>query len=243
MPADCNASRTRAVSARILILEDNEDLALGLRRSLETEGYEVEVVADGRTGLDRVRRSRPDLLVLDLMLPGIDGFQVLHTLRDDGFEIPVLILSARGEEIDKVRGFRLGADNYAVKPIGVEELLARVEGLLRRRNPVAAASYSFGTIRVDAATRTVQRDGSTLELTPREFDLLHHLLRKGGAVVRRDELLRDVWGYKRAVPTRTIDAHMASLRAKLEADPSRPRYLLTVRKTGYRIDTSGGLHR
>jgi DNA-binding response OmpR family regulator len=232
------------VSARILIVEDNEDLALGLRRSLETEGYEVEVVADGQAGLDRARQSPPDLIVLDLMLPGVDGFQVLRVLREHGLEMPVLILSARGEEMDKVRGFRLGADNYAVKPIGVEELLARVEGLLRRRSgPALATSYDFGAIRVDATTRTVQRDGTTVELTPREFDLLFHLLCKGGAVVRRDELLRDVWGYKRAVPTRTIDAHMASLRAKLESDPSRPRYLLTVRKTGYRIDPSGGRHR
>jgi len=232
------------VTARILILEDNEDLALGLRRSLETEGYGVEVAVDGRAGLERIRESRPDLLVLDLMLPGIDGFQVLRMLRDDGFDMPVLILSARGEEVDKVRGFRLGADNYAVKPIGVQELLARVEAMLRRRSGQGpAASYGFGTIRVDAVTRTVQRDGTIVELSPREFDLLHHLLCKGGAVVRRDDLLRDVWGYKRAVPTRTVDAHMASLRAKLEADASRPRFLLTVRKTGYRIDTSGGSQR
>jgi DNA-binding response OmpR family regulator len=227
----------------ILLIEDNEDLALGLRRSLEIEGYVVHVASDGVAGLERARTIGPDLIVLDLMLPRLDGFQVLHTLREEGSDVPVLILSARGEEIDKVHGFRLGADNYAVKPIGVLELLARVEAMLRRADrsartrSTAADEFTFGTIRVDVRTRTVTRDGATVELSPKEFDLLHHLLRVRGSVVRRDDLLRDVWGYKRPVPTRTVDAHMALLRAKLEVDPGRPRHLLTVRKTGYRLDT------
>jgi len=230
------------VKPRVLVIEDNEDLALGLRRSLEIEGYVVHVAADGIEGLERARTVEPDLVVLDLMLPRLDGFQVLRTLREAGNHVPVLILSARGEEIDKVHGFRLGADNYAVKPIGVLELLARVEAMLRRadrsgRTPGRPAEvFAFGAIRVDARTRTVTRDGEPVELSPREFDLLHHLLRVGGSVVRRDDLLRDVWGYKRPVPTRTVDAHMALLRAKLEQDPARPRHLLTVRKAGYRLD-------
>ena len=140
------------MSARILILEDNEDLALGLRRSLETEGYAVAVAADGPTGLDRARESRPDLIVLDLMLPGLDGFQVLRILREEGFDTPVLILSARGEEVDKVRGFRLGADNYAVKPIGVQELLARVESMLRRRSGLSHLAAASADTRLPATS-------------------------------------------------------------------------------------------
>jgi DNA-binding response OmpR family regulator len=234
------------VNARILIIEDNADLALGLSRSLEIEGYSVAVAADGYAGLGSVEAQPPDLIVLDLMLPRLDGFHVLRTLRATGHDMPVLILSARGEEVDKVQGFRLGADNYAVKPIGVLELLARVEAMLRRRAGTreraagAGEQWSFGNVRVDAATRSVLRADTPVELSPKEFDLLVHLLRRAGSVARRDELLRDVWGYKRPVPTRTVDAHMALLRSKLEPDPAQPRYLLTVRKAGYRLDPSGG---
>jgi len=212
------------MSARILIIEDNEDLALGLRRSLEVEGYSVDVAHDGEEGIDRARNGRPDLVVLDLMLPRVDGFDVLDALRGDGNDVPVLILSARGEDVDKVRGFRLGADNYAVKPIGVLELLARVEAMLRRARPVPdpPATLEFGNVRIDVASRSVFRHGARIELSPREFDLLLHLLGKNGAVVQRDQLLQEVWGYKRPVPTRTVDAHVASLRAKLEDDPATP---------------------
>lgn len=233
------------MSARVLLIEDNRDLALGLRRSLEFEGFRVEVAADGIEGLERVRSDRPDLVVLDLMLPRLSGFHVLRTMRAEGHQMPVLILSAKGEEVDKVQGFRLGADNYAVKPIGVLELLARVEAMLRRADvsgakPAVPDSYTFGSIHLDVPTRTVTRDGAPVELSPKEFDLLHYLLRSGGSVVSRDQLLRDVWGYKRPVPTRTIDAHIALLRGKLEVDASRPRFLLTVRKAGYRLDAAGG---
>jgi DNA-binding response OmpR family regulator len=232
------------MSARILVIEDNADLALGLRRSLEIEGYQVEIAPDGMAGLDSIRTVTPDLVVLDLMLPRLDGFHVLRAMRAQGFDIPVLILSAKGEEVDKVQGFRLGADNYAVKPIGVLELLARVEAMLRRAHRVKRsandfARFEFGDVHVDAGTRSVTRAGQPVELSPKEFDLLHYLLQRAGTIVRREELLRNVWGYKRAVPTRTVDAHMAILRGKLEAEPARPRYLLTVRKVGYRLDPAG----
>jgi DNA-binding response OmpR family regulator len=228
------------MSPRILIVEDHRDLALGLRRSLESAGYTADVAQDGAAGLAAVRAQRPDLVVLDLMLPLMDGFEVLRRMRAEGDETPVLVLTAKGEEADKVQGFRLGADNYAVKPIGVLELLARVEALLRRTQRSAQPrAWTFGDVTVDPVTRSVRLSGEPVELSPKEFDLLHHLLKAGGAVVRRDDLLCDVWGYKRPVPTRTIDAHMALLRAKLEADPSRPVYLLTVRKSGYRLDTAG----
>jgi DNA-binding response OmpR family regulator len=233
------------MKARILIIEDNEDVALGLQRSLELESYDVRIATDGVTGLARATTDAPDLVVLDLMLPRLDGYHVLRTLRSAGNDVPVLILSARGEELDKVQGFRMGADNYAVKPIGVLELLARVDAMLMRadRGRTRASDRDvmhFGTVRVDVRTRTVTRAGTPVALSPKEFDMLHHLLRNHGAVVHRDQLLREVWGYKRSVPTRTVDAHIALLRGKLEDDPARPRYLLTVRKAGYRLDPAGG---
>ena len=227
--------------AHVLLVEDNESLAFGFRTSLEVEGYRVTVVADGREALERAREVEPDLIILDLMLPGLSGFHVLRELRARSHDMPVLILTARGEEADKVQGFRLGADNYAVKPVGVLELLARVEALLKRAGRHVDESdedrrYTFGQVDVDVPTRTVWRSGERVELTPMEFDLLLFLLRRAGAVVRRGELLREVWGYKRAVATRTVDTHIAKLRTKLEADPARPMHILTVRKVGYRLE-------
>jgi two-component system alkaline phosphatase synthesis response regulator PhoP len=226
--------------SRLLLVEDNRDLAFGLRNNLEIEGYEVEVASDGKDGLERARRSRPDLVILDLMLPGLDGFRLLKALRQDGLAMPVLILTARGEEADKVRGLKLGADDYVTKPFGVLELLARVEALLRRgRTPAEIGepprTERFGDVTVDPGTRTVTRGGQAVELAPKEFDLLLALLQRQGAVVARLELMREVWGYDDAVITRTIDTHVAELRRKLEADPAAPRHILTVRKIGYRL--------
>ena len=226
--------------SRLLLVEDNRDLAFGLRNNLEIEGYEVQVASDGKAGLERARADRPDLLILDLMLPGLDGFRLLKALRQDGLAMPVLILTARGDEADKVRGLKLGADDYVTKPFGVLELLARVEALLRRgRTPAGAAGppvmERFGDVTVDPATRTVTRGGRAIELAPKEFDLLLALLQRRGAVVARLELMREVWGYDDAVITRTIDTHVAELRRKLEADPAAPRHILTVRKIGYRL--------
>jgi DNA-binding response OmpR family regulator len=227
---------------RILVIEDNPDLAYGLRNNLEIEGYEVEVAKDGTKGLSRARAARPDLVVLDLMLPGMDGFRVLRALRDDGIAMPVLILTARGEEADKVRGLRLGADDYVTKPFGVLELLARIEALLRRVNaprknggPPTPAFDKFGVIEVLTPSRTVLRDGSPVLLTPKEYDLLIALLLRDGAVITRSELLTEVWGYSAEVMSRTVDTHVAELRRKLEHDPANPKHILTVRKTGYRL--------
>ncbi len=227
---------------RILVIEDNPDLAYGLRNNLEIEGYEVEVAKDGTKGLSRARAARPDLVVLDLMLPGMDGFRVLRALRDDGIAMPVLILTARGEEADKVRGLRLGADDYVTKPFGVLELLARIEALLRRVSasrknggPPTPAFDKFGAIEVLAPSRTVLRDGSPVPLTPKEYDLLIALLLRDGAVITRSELLIEVWGYSAEVMSRTVDTHVAELRRKLERDPANPKHILTVRKTGYRL--------
>ena len=229
---------------RILVVEDNADLAFGLRNNLEIEGYEVEVAEDGEAGLARARESDPDLVVLDLMLPRMDGFRVLKSLRAEGSEVPVLILTARGEEADKVLGFRLGADDYVTKPFGVLELLGRVGALLRRARgsggPAApapgAAVERFGELEVDPSSRTVRREGAPVELAPKEFDLLLALLRRGGAVATRLELMQEVWGHRAAVVSRTVDTHVAELRRKLERDPANPRHILTVWKSGYRLE-------
>jgi len=234
---------------RIVVVEDNPDLAFGLRNNLEIEGYEVDVAPDGPAGLAAVRASAPDLVLLDLMLPGLDGFRVLKTLRDEGRQMPVLILTARGEEADKVRGLHLGADDYVTKPFGVLELLARVRALLRRAAPGAAASPGspatdaastaaaarFGEVEIQPAARRVTRAGCEIPLAPLEYDLLQALVRRGGAVATRLDLLREVWGYSAAVVSRTVDTHIAELRRKLEEDPARPRHILTVRKVGYRL--------
>lgn len=229
--------------SRILIVEDNPDLAYGLRTGLEIEGYEVDVADDGEAGLARARGAHPDLLILDLMLPKMDGYRVLRTLRDDGLEMPVLILTARGEEADKVLGFRLGADDYVTKPCGVLELLARVGALLRRsriaeRAHAAAADAveRFGTVEIHPASRTVTKQGQLVSLSPKEFDLLLTLVRRRGAVASRVELLREVWGHRVEVMTRTVDIHIAELRRKVEDDPSAPQHILTVWKAGYRLE-------
>jgi two-component system, OmpR family, alkaline phosphatase synthesis response regulator PhoP len=233
------------VTKRILVVEDNPDLAFGLRNNLEIEGYAVDVAEDGTTGLESALRDRPDLVVLDLMLPGLDGYRVLQGLRQNGFAAPVLILTARGDEADKVRGLRLGADDYVTKPFGLLELLARVEALLRRTSSPPASQPSsdakpgervrFGDVEVDPATRTVVRAGEVVALTPKEFDLLLALVARGGRIASRVELMREVWGHRAAIMSRTVDTHVAELRRKLEHDPAAPRHILTVRKSGYRF--------
>lgn len=226
---------------RILLIEDNRDLAYGLRNNLEIEGYDVEVAHDGVAGLRMSSNVKPDLIILDIMLPQLDGFRVLKTLRQQDRATPVLLLTAKGEEFDKVRGLRLGADDYVTKPFGLLELLARVEALLRRTQPPLAPAndaheiHHFGNVEVDAAACTVRRASESVELAPKEFSLLLALLRARGAVVSRLHLMREVWGYSAAVVSRTVDTHVAELRRKLEENPASPRHIITVRKTGYRI--------
>ncbi|MEO8561997.1 MAG: response regulator transcription factor [bacterium] len=221
------------------MVEDNSDLAFGLRNNFEIEGYDVEVASDGLEGLARARDWAPHLIVLDLTLPGMDGYRVLRTLRAEHIDVPVLILTARGEEADKVMGFRHGADDYVTKPFGVLELLARVEALLRRGVRSQGAEHQvsrFGAITIERASRLVRRDGESVNLAPLEYDLLLALYDKRGAVVSRLDLMREVWGHQAAVVSRTVDTHILELRKKLEHDPTRPRHILTVRKSGYRLE-------
>ena len=235
--------------ARILIIEDNVDLAHGLANNLEIEGFTVDVVHDGAEGLARAHETPPSLIILDLALPSLDGYRVLSSLRAAGNDVPVLILTARSEEADKVRGFRYGADDYVTKPFGLLELLGRVYALLRRSGgaavrgePADAALHitptervRFGEIEVRPSTHAVYRRGFPVGLRPKEFELLMALVRRRGDVVSRLDLLREVWGYDAQVVSRTVDTHIAELRRKLEDDPGNPRYIVTVRKTGYRL--------
>ena len=224
----------------ILIIEDNEDLAFGLRTALENEGFAVSIAADGAAGLAHGTRDDVDLIVLDLMLPGMDGYRVLRSLRGAGVETPVLVLTARGEEANKVQAFSIGADDYVTKPFGVLELIARVKALLRRSATKGGAPPQaverFGDIEVNPASRTVYRAGVLVGLAPREFDLLLALLRRRGAVASRAELLREVWGYQTDVASRTVDIHVAELRRKLEPAAEAPRHIITVWKVGYRLE-------
>jgi len=228
--------------SRILVVEDNVDLAFGLQTALEIEGYDVRVAHDGHAGLERARDTEPDLVVLDLMLPGLDGYSVLREMRRTNLDMPVLILTARGEESDKVLGLDWGADDYVTKPFGTQELLARVRALLRRAQTVPGdtegqeATERIGDIEVDPATHSVFKHGEPVSLTPKEFDLLLALIRRRGAVATRSELQREVWEYEADVLTRTVDMHVAELRRKLEDDPAKPRHILTVRKVGYRLE-------
>ena len=227
--------------SRILIVEDNADLAFGLRASLEAEGHTVMVAEDGHLGLARVRDWQPQLVILDLSLPHVDGYTVLQTVRAEGNNVPVLILTARGAETDIVRGFHLGADDHVTKPFGLSVLLARVRALLRRGASEAPKGEEervlrFGEIEVDPATRRVSRAGQPVQLTYKEFDLLLALLGRRGVVATRQQLLREVWEHQADVQTRTVDIHVAELRRKLEPDAANPRHILTVWKVGYRLE-------
>jgi len=226
---------------RILIVEDNEDLAFGLRRTLEDEGYAVDVAADGLRGSQRARDDKPDLVILDLMLPGMDGYRTLESIRGAGLQMPVIILTARGEEADKVHGFRVGADDYVTKPFGLSELLARVSAQLRRsRLPggsgAASERYAFSDVEILPSARVVTKGGERVALTPREYDLLLALVQRPGVVLSRVTLLREVWGHQADVMTRTVDIHMGELRKKLEDVAAEPRHFMTVWKAGYRFD-------
>ena len=230
------------MAERVLIVEDNADLAAGIAYNLEQEGLEVALAETGESGLELIERWKPSLVILDLMLPGIDGYDVLRTVRASGNDVPVMILTARGEEADRVRGFRLDADQYVTKPFGLMDLLERVKSMLRRSAHRAGgaptgkdARIAFGDVVVDTVAHTVTRAGREVSITPRAFDLLLALFRRNGGVATRLDLLREVWGHRGEVLTRTVDAHVAELRRKLEDDPAEPRHIVTVWKVGYRF--------
>lgn len=223
---------------RILIVEDDESISLGLRMNLEAEGYEVEVADDGETALTRIPGGGFDLVILDVMLPRRNGFEVLRALRAERCAVPIIVLSARGAEMDKVMGLELGAEDYVTKPFGLAELLARIRAVLRRdaiARPRAEEIVRTGDVEIHPATREVFRAGVSVPLTPTEFDVLWCLVEAGGHVRSREQIKARVWGPGHHGTPRTIDNFLAQLRAKLEADPAEPRILLTVRGVGYRF--------
>jgi two-component system alkaline phosphatase synthesis response regulator PhoP len=226
------------MTKRILLVEDEPGLVLTLGDRLEAEGYAVETAADGERGLELATSEPFDLVILDVMLPKRDGFEVCRAIRRASVEAPILMLTARGEVLDKVLGLKIGADDYVTKPFDMLELLARVEALLRRAPsgpPSEIAAYRFGDVRVDFRRAEVMRAGEPVEVTPRELGLLRYFVERRGEVVTRDELLDAVWGYSSTVMTRTVDVHVALLRQKLEETPRQPRYILTVHGTGYKF--------
>ena len=222
---------------RILVVEDDLAILTGLSMNLRIEGYEVLQAQDGRVGLAKAMDEAPDLVVLDSMLPELNGYELLKELRRRGRDTPVVMLSAKGMEMDKILGLNLGADDYVVKPFGLQELLARIKAVLRRRYPPAGSPpVTFGDVEVDLVARTVARAGKPVELTAQEFKLLAHFLAHPGRTFTREELLSGAWGFDYEGSARTVDNFMRQLRTKFEPDPEAPRHFVTIRGLGYRFD-------
>ena len=222
---------------RLLLIEDEPGLVLTLRDRLTREGYSVETSGDGESGLERAARGAFDLVLLDVMLPRLNGFDVLRELRKRGVETPVIMLTAKGQVVDKVAGLKLGADDYVTKPFEMVELLARIEAKLRRApvNPHPSEGYQFGDVRVDFPRAEVTRAGAPLDLSAREFQLLKYFIEHRGATLTREELLNEVWGYNSMPSTRTVDVHVAWLRQKIEPNARHPQFILTVHGMGYKF--------
>jgi len=223
--------------SKILIVEDEPEMVVGLKDNFEFEGHEVETAGDGVAGLEKARALKPDLIVLDIMLPRLSGLEVCKTLRGEGVTTPIVMLTARGQEVDKVVGLELGADDYVTKPFSVRELMARVKAVLRRSDggPRRLSRYAFGEVDLDFEVYRATRQGQPLDLSPREFELLRYLIERKGETVSRDKLLEDVWGYDNYPSTRTVDTHIAKLRAKIGDSGSDPRYVLTIHGMGYKF--------
>ena len=220
---------------RLLVVEDDLSILSCLSINLKVEGYEVLQAQDGKTALTRAVDDKPDLVVLDVMLPEMNGYEVLKELRRRGRDVPVVMLSARGQEPDKILGLELGADDYVVKPFGLQELLARIKAVLRRRYP-GGEVVSFGDVAVDLERKSVARNGEAVELTAQEYRLLAHLVENEGRIFNREELLSGAWGMDYEGTARTVDNFIRQLRIKLEPQPESPRHFVTVRGLGYRFE-------
>lgn len=223
--------------AKILIIEDEEAILMALEDNLRLEGYVVESAKDGEKGFSMAKESNCDLIILDIMLPRLDGFEVCKQLRQAGIATPILMLTAKSQEIDKVLGLELGADDYVTKPFSPRELLARVKALLRRFKQIQQGieKYGFGDVEVDFKKYELKKGGRPVYLTALEFSLLHFLVQNLGQVVNRDTILDEVWGKDVYIQPRTVDKHIAELRKKIEDDPSLPKYIASVRGVGYKF--------
>ncbi len=221
---------------RILVVEDDESIMLGLRMSLESEGFEVHHASDGEMGLHYAEKETWDLIILDVMLPKLNGYEFLAKLRQRTVSVPVLMLSARSGDVDKVMGLDLGAEDYLTKPFSIAELLARIRVILRRKHPYATDQAKFSDVEINLATRNVLKKGQPVELTSTEFEILLQLLRAKGRILSRQQLLEGIYGVNHHGTVRTIDNFIAQLRSKLEDDPAQPKHLLTIRGVGYRLN-------
>jgi DNA-binding response OmpR family regulator len=226
----------QGAKAVIAVIEDDESVRKSLQLNLEVEGFKVVTASDGDAGVALVKEKQPDLIILDVMMPVKDGLEACREIRNAGISTPLILLTARSSEIDKVLGLELGADDYLAKPFGMRELVARVKAILRRSKPAEdVAEVSFGGCVIDFKAYKAERDQNPLELSAREYRLLKYLVVKTGSVVTRDELLDEVWGYNSYPTTRTVDNHIARLRQKVESDSETPKHILTVHGVGYKF--------
>ncbi len=223
-------------NATVLIVEDDAAMMRGLKDNFEFEGYKVVTATDGDAGLQAALRNLPDLIILDLMLPKVNGYEVCRFLREEKLEMPILMLTAKGNESDIVLGLKLGADDYVTKPFSIKELLARAEALLRRRKHTQAEVFEFGDCRLDSEARTFTRAGTEVALSPKEFELLRFFASRPGQALSRDLIMTSVWGYDAMVTTRSIDRFVNALRNKIEPDPTEPKHIRTVREFGYKFE-------
>jgi two-component system alkaline phosphatase synthesis response regulator PhoP len=230
-------SSTGQAVAKILVVEDEPNMVAGLRDNFEYEGYQVITARDGVEGLEKALEESPDLVVLDVMMPRMSGLEVCKQLRAKRGSIPIIMLTARGQEVDKVVGLELGADDYVTKPFSIRELLARVKAVLRRTSvvPKDQDCRSFGEVEVDLRKCRVLKSGKPIDISSKEFELLKYFIVHSGETLSRDRLLEEVWGYDNYPTTRTVDTHLVRLRQKLEPDPEQPQFFLTVHGTGYRF--------
>lgn len=220
----------------VLIIEDDPTMLRGLKDNFEFQGFRVQTAADGEEGLQAAIDGKPDLVVLDIMLPKINGYEICRLIRKEGLDFPIIMLTAKGQESDVVLGLNLGADDYVTKPFSIKELLARANAFLRRRREAAPRVYQFGDCELDLESRRLMRNRVEVALTPKEFDLLAFLVQKAGRALSRDDILRSVWGYDVFVTTRSVDRCINTLRNKIEPDPRRATFIKTIREIGYRFE-------
>ena len=222
---------------KILVVEDEEAILMGLEENLKLSGYEVETATDGRGGLEKAQQTNPDLVLLDLMLPGISGFEVCRKLRDGGYQMPIIMLTARQDEFDKLHGFEMGADDYVVKPFSIDELLARIRTILLRgnRREMTGKKYEFGTCTLDTESRILKNKDKEVNLTRTEFELLAYFCGNEGKALSRNQVMNEVWDTEYYGTQRSLDSFVASLRSKIEEKPSKPQHILTVRGVGYKF--------
>ncbi len=220
----------------VLIIEDDPTMLIGLRDNFEFSGYKVVTANDGEKGLNAALNTKPDLILLDIMLPKINGYEICRLIREQKLAMPIIMLTAKGDESDIVLGLNLGADDYVTKPFSIKELLARAAAFLRRARKETQEVYEFGGLRLDLSARRLTRRDREIELSPKEFNLLEYFAKKPGRALTRDEILNAVWGYDCVVTSRSIDRFVTTLRNKIEPDPARPSFIHTIRQVGYRFE-------